>query len=823
MSELKDENTNELKDKNTSESKHQNTSEREDPKTSEIKDQSTSESKDQSTSEIKKTDKIKSYTRYVAIIAGFLIISFSINGLARASDKYQYGFYQSQQFAAVAGSILEDAVTIASTDVAQAETESKQETETKEEDTANSQDAAKQKTPEAQPDDGAGQNKENEALGEAENPEIDMTEEAETEPADGDETEPQEWTVAPRNINLNSYEGKNRALIKTAIKNLDAALNMSIYAENITDGIVYKSSTFQPEYMDSYSDLKIVLSSDEVHNSSGLKYLENTLLEKRVYLTDKNKEYRIALVIAGQPEDFFYEDHISAAYKDYTKGVQREALMYSGIFLLGAFILAANLRQIKSRRLQGANGKISSAKENGAKLPEDVKVKKINYRNPAVEKTGIRILDEISKALKYVKLEFKALAFFVVFTQLSSIIGSNPFHPYTIRANLVSLIVGAILVYDFVKSDKDDYMTNSYFNKFVNRNKLFTKKKRSGTMNSVAKEFDKSFDMIFVIGGLIILSLLVAIMGNSWGLYIIVSGGGGLIILIQALRIRNKLIDERLAYVDEIAEKVQDIVDGKMYQVLEEKPGYPMEELAHNINLMREGYGTALQQQLKSEKMKTELITNVSHDLKTPLTSIINYVDLLKKEDILPEHARDYVTILDKKSQRLNALIQDLFEVSKAASGDLDINMEKLDIGELLYQSLAELSPQIEESSLSFITEIPKGETLALADGEKLHRVFENLITNILKYSLAGTRVYIDMQVTDKITITMKNISSYKMNFSKEDITQRFTRADEARSSEGSGLGLAISKSLLDLMKMDMNIMTDGDLFKVEIVIGRSL
>ncbi len=695
-------------------------------------------------------DKIKSYIRSLAIITGFVIISFAVNGLNSVSREYNHGFYQSSQFALVMESVLDDIKVIVGADV------SKEEVKTKEEEKTDNQ---------------------------------------LTEATDQAELNPSEWKAGARNLDPSSFAVKDRAAIKEAIANLDSMLNMSIYAENITDGIIYKSSIFQPEYIEEHSSLNIVISSDEEHNSSGLRYLENAILEQRVYLADKNKEHRIVIVIRDQPENFLYEDNISAAYSSFLYKLRDEAIAYGGIFLLGAVMVVINLRQFKKTRL-----------------------KKINYRNPTIEEKGMVVLDEISKALKYVKLEFKAVAFFIVISQLSYAFENFNFF-YYLKSNVISLIVGAVLIYDFAKSDKEEYMKDSYFNKFINRNKLFPKKKRAGTINSVSREFDENFDIIFIIGGLIILSFLMSLVGNNEGLYILSSLAGGVIILVQAFRIRNRLIDERLAYVDEIAEKVQDIVDGKMDQVLEERSGYPMEELAHNINLMREGYGTALQEQLKSEKMKTELITNVSHDLKTPLTSIINYVDLLKKEDILPEYARDYVAILDKKSQRLNALIQDLFEVSKAASGDLDINMEKLDISELLHQSLAELSPQIDGSGLDFVTDIPREEILALADGEKLHRVFENLITNILKYTMAGTRVYVDMQVNDKITITMKNISNYKMNFSKEDITQRFTRADEARSSEGSGLGLAITKSLLDLMNMNMNIITDGDLFKVEIVI----
>lgn len=197
--------------------------------------------------------------------------------------------------------------------------------------------------------------------------------------------------------------------------------------------------------------------------------------------------------------------------------------------------------------------------------------------------------------------------------------------------------------------------------------------------------------------------------------------------------------------------------------------------------------------------MKTELITNVSHDLKTPLTAMINYISLLKKEDIQPEYIKDYVSVLDKRSQRLKILIDDLFEASKLSSGDIELNLEKTDINQLLTQSLVEMDDLIEKSKLDFIVNTPNEEVFTLADGRKTWRVLENLILNILKYSLQGTRVYIDLiKENNKIYITMKNISNHPLNFDSNEITQRFTRGDISRNTDGSGLGLAIAKGFME-------------------------
>lgn len=241
-------------------------------------------------------------------------------------------------------------------------------------------------------------------------------------------------------------------------------------------------------------------------------------------------------------------------------------------------------------------------------------------------------------------------------------------------------------------------------------------------------------------------------------------------------------------------------------------------ELASNINNIGEGLKKAIENEVKSERMKAELITNVSHDLKTPLTSIINYVDILKKEKLTPEYVQDYILILDKKSQRLKVLIQDLFEISKANSGNVELSLEKVEVSELLNQSLAELDEKIKKSKLNFKTNFPKEKTYIIADGKKLWRVFENIIGNAIKYSLENTRVFIDLTVENNVAIiTVKNISKYELNFKSEEIMERFKRGDEARSTEGSGLGIAIAKSLVEIQNGKFNVKIDGDMFKVQI------
>lgn len=273
---------------------------------------------------------------------------------------------------------------------------------------------------------------------------------------------------------------------------------------------------------------------------------------------------------------------------------------------------------------------------------------------------------------------------------------------------------------------------------------------------------------------------------------------------------------KKLAYLSYIMEGTERIKGGEIHYKLDIIGDDNFSNLAENINNIGEGLDKAIYNQLKSERLKSELITNVSHDLKTPLTSIINYIELIKKEeDIKPEHIKDYVNVLDSKSKRLKVLIEDLFEASKASSGNLELNMEKIDITQLLRQAIGEMEEKLSNANLDLKLRVPEEKTYIMADGKKLYRVLENLLSNISKYSLNNTRVYIDIiEEDDKVKLTMKNISSYELNFDPEEIMERFKRADESRNTEGSGLGLAIARDLVNAQGGRFEIDIDGDLFK---------
>lgn len=239
---------------------------------------------------------------------------------------------------------------------------------------------------------------------------------------------------------------------------------------------------------------------------------------------------------------------------------------------------------------------------------------------------------------------------------------------------------------------------------------------------------------------------------------------------------------------------------------------------AKNLNDLRDGVRTSISEQAKSERLKTELITNVSHDLRTPLTSIITYTDLLKKPNVTEEERNSYIAILDKKSQRLKTLIEDLFEVSKMASGNIELHKQRVDLNQLLQQALAEHEEDITKSALDFRVNTPDGPLHAYVDGQKWWRVLDNLIVNTLKYALEGTRVYVTLrQHNGEAEFVIKNVTKYEIGENVEELYERFKRADASRHTDGSGLGLAIAQSIVDLHGARMKIEVDGDLFKVTV------
>ncbi|MCI9071120.1 histidine kinase dimerization/phospho-acceptor domain-containing protein [Clostridium sp.] len=426
-------------------------------------------------------------------------------------------------------------------------------------------------------------------------------------------------------------------------------------------------------------------------------------------------------------------------------------------------------------------------------------------------KVKSKFIEEIINKLKIYPIEYKvgvAILAWIMWNITSNIQYSynNGYNNYIIRLNLSSIVWLTIIVaifYFLVRIIIDNYNERTLFSNNITIriwNYLSDVMKRGSIIRTLL-----IMTSLYIVIGLFLFFMSAVL--YIWPIGVL----AGLILTIVYI----VLLIKNLVYLDKIMVGAKAGAEGKLNYKIDEKGRGHLRELAHDINNIKEGLKKSVENEMKSENMKTELITNVSHDLKTPLTSIINYIDLLKRENIEPESARDYVSILDKKSQRIKVLIEDLFEASKAASGVMELNITKIDVGQLLKQALGENDERFIESKLEVKLNIPNEKIFINGDGKRLYRVFENLIFNIVKYSLTNTRVYIDMfKDNDEVTIVMKNISAYELSFDTNEITNRFKRGDDSRSTEGSGLGLAIAKSIIELHNGSFKIEVDGDLFK---------
>ncbi|GIP40131.1 two-component sensor histidine kinase [Paenibacillus sp. J31TS4] len=279
----------------------------------------------------------------------------------------------------------------------------------------------------------------------------------------------------------------------------------------------------------------------------------------------------------------------------------------------------------------------------------------------------------------------------------------------------------------------------------------------------------------------------------------------------------------RFRLLTEIKQGASEAASGNLDFTIRETGRGNLRELASHMNNMKQGFKLSLESQMKSERLKSELITNVSHDLKTPLTSIINYVDLLKQKELTPEQIHSYVDVLDRKTQRLKTLIEDLFDASKMASGNVELKIETVNVADLLNQALAEFNDRIAESSLTFRVHVANPSVTAPLDGKQTWRVFENLIGNALNYSLPHSRVYIDLfEEPGRVVLTIKNVSAYEIDFAAEELFERFKRGDQSRHTDGSGLGLAIAKSIVEMQGGRLEIELNGDLFQVTVTFAKS-
>ena len=305
--------------------------------------------------------------------------------------------------------------------------------------------------------------------------------------------------------------------------------------------------------------------------------------------------------------------------------------------------------------------------------------------------------------------------------------------------------------------------------------------------------------------------LLLAVMCSMWffGWMALVCYSAALYFLLK------KYVNRIQKQYGKMLEAANSIAEGNLNTVFDEDLGV-FESYKEELYRIQEGFRKAVDEEMKSQRMKTELITNVSHDLKTPLTAITTYIDLLKEDNITEEQRKEYIAVLEKKALRLKILIEDLFEVSRASSRNVSVNLVDVDICNLMRQVYLEYEDRVEETNLIFRFRMPQEKVILKLDSQKTYRIFENLYINILKYAMPGTRVYVDLEQEETaVRIELKNMSAVELQVDAEELTERFVRGDSSRNTEGSGLGLAIAKSFVQIQGGRMEVTVDGDLFKV--------
>ena len=338
---------------------------------------------------------------------------------------------------------------------------------------------------------------------------------------------------------------------------------------------------------------------------------------------------------------------------------------------------------------------------------------------------------------------------------------------------------------------------------------------RKGLWRKVFQDY-KTRNVLLI---LLVYSAVLAVLGMMFG--VMIDYGTALFMFLFGVLwvlLAGAFLVKRLDGFERIVEALKRLRTGELTDKLTDMPAGVLSTMAEDINSLGDGMQNALQNAIRAERMKSELITNVSHDLKTPLTSILNYSDLLCQEHLTPEEANDYAKIIHQKSLRLKNLTSDLFDISKVQSGAEQMQCERIDACTLVRQALGEQDKAIAESRLTLKVNIPDHEVPIWADGKKMSRVMENLIGNCIKYAMSGTRVFVTVSEQEhEAVIELKNIANYEMDFDAGEITERFVRGDAARTTEGSGLGLAIAKSYVEACGGALAVEVDGDLFKVRI------
>ena len=385
-----------------------------------------------------------------------------------------------------------------------------------------------------------------------------------------------------------------------------------------------------------------------------------------------------------------------------------------------------------------------------------------------------------------------------------------------ITAYLLIYILCAIVFHTIIKRIKSKtFLKSSFIGKiliWISNGLVWLYSKYVSIFNTVTYSTKISFKVFMYFGLIIPIGILILF---AFANDIIIALFFEFILLVI---VSYRIIRTAKGYA-QIENKLKEMYEGNNKNLLNKQDfGTEFQSTVKYINDISNGFENAIQDRMKSERLKAELITNVSHDIKTPLTSIINYVDLLKQEDIQNEKAKEYIGILDNKSQRLKKLTEDLVEASKVSTGNISLNLENINIVELIKQALGEFEDKFKNRGLEVILDSKENEIVIKADNKYMYRIIENLFSNISKYALENSRVYVDIKKTQKsVILEMKNISKDRLNISADELMQRFVRGDKSRTTEGSGLGISIAQNLTELQGGEFRLKLDGDLFKVQL------
>ena len=388
----------------------------------------------------------------------------------------------------------------------------------------------------------------------------------------------------------------------------------------------------------------------------------------------------------------------------------------------------------------------------------------------------------------------------------------------------IMMFFALIAIYYYILGFKSIYNEGS--KSFVFSNSIIVRIIKSilhfirNTILKAAKYSQENLDVTSnALSKLRVICIVLAVLGTFTAMTVVKSGLLFVIwvIWMAFILLIYTIFKKYMQDLDNVTQKSKIISEGNFDVKIDEETTY-FKGIAHSFNTISDNLSTAVEEAVKSERLKSELITNVSHDLKTPLTSIINYSDLIVKENTTDEEKDEYAEIIYEKSLKLKNLIEDLFEVSKASSGNIDLNLEEIDFRAILMQISGEWEDKFEDRHLQIVQTLPEEPIILNLDGNRTSRVLDNLFSNIYKYAMPGTRVYVDLEKNEnEIVLLMKNISNYSLNISSDELVDRFKRGDESRNTEGSGLGLSIATSLIEAQGGKFNIDIDGDLFKTEI------